>query len=318
MNAAGGIDGRRIEFLGVTDDRRDASATTAEVHRLVDDVGVDAVVPVVTSRFADDGTLARARTPAFGWGIAGGFCGNRWAFAITGCLAPLLPRQVPTIWGRLVAAVARQHGFRAPDRGDRDGGRGGAPIARRARARWRGGGAPRHVRTRATLGTGESAAAGVDAIADAVMAAGDRPPSVVFSVAGFAAVGALQDALRARSYPGVMTNLVQYSPVLVVAAPRHVRAHAVRDPGERAPERRDAEDPRRARDRHDGPRHAVDARRMAGRGSVRAGGAQCGSGRLPGPCGSCRGSDALPGARHGRADGLPGGVRRGPRRVASS
>jgi hypothetical protein len=41
---------------------------------------------------------------------------------------------------------------------------------------------------------------------------------VVFSVAGFTAVGALQDALRARSYPGVMTNLVQYSPALVVAA----------------------------------------------------------------------------------------------------
>jgi len=217
VNAAGGIDGRRIEFLGVADDRRDASATTAEVRRLVDDVGVDAVVPIVTSRFADDATLSRARIPAFGWGIAGGFCGNRWAFAITGCLAPLLPREVPTIWGELVAAVARQHGFRHPTAAIVTE---AAAVPRslvelRAMARAAG---LRVTYAKAALGTGESAAAGVDAIADAVMAAGTRPPSVVFSVAGFTAVGALQDALRARSYPGVMTNLVQYSPVLVIAA----------------------------------------------------------------------------------------------------
>ena len=172
VNAAGGIDGRRIEFLGVTDDRRDTSATTAEVHRLVDAVGVDAVVPIVTSRFADDGTLARARTPAFGWGIAGGFCANPWAFAITGCLAPLLPRQVPTIWGRLVATVARRHGFRHPT----------AAIVTEAAA------VPRSLvelsamacaaglrvtYARAALGSGESAAEGVDAIADAVDGGGE-------------------------------------------------------------------------------------------------------------------------------------------------
>jgi ABC-type branched-subunit amino acid transport system substrate-binding protein len=217
VNAAGGIDGRRIEFLGVADDRRGAAAATAEVRRLVDDVGVDAVVPVVTSRFADDGTLARARIPAFGWGIAGGFCGNRWAFAITGCLAPLLPREVPTIWGELAAAVAREHGFRHPTAAIVTE---AAAVPRslvelRAMARAAG---LRVTYARAALGTGESATTGVDAIADAVMAAGDDPPSVVFSVAGFTAVGALQDALRARSFPGVMTNLVQYSPVLVIAA----------------------------------------------------------------------------------------------------
>ena len=100
LNRDGGIDGRTIEFLGVHDDGRDPAAALAETRRLVRRVGVDAIVPIETSRFTDDGTLADARVPAFGWGIAGGFCGNRWTFAITGCRAPLLPRRGPGHLGR--------------------------------------------------------------------------------------------------------------------------------------------------------------------------------------------------------------------------
>ena len=72
----------------------------------------------------------------------------------------------------------------------------------------------------AVLGTGDAAARGVDAIADDVVRSGRRhgPPSVVFSVAGFTAVGALQDALRQRGYAGLTTNLVQYSPALAAPA----------------------------------------------------------------------------------------------------
>jgi hypothetical protein len=97
VNADGGIDGVPIELVGVTDDQRDTSVARNEVRRLEQE-HVEALVPVVTSRFTDDGSLADARTPAFGWGISSGFCGNRWAFGITGCLAPLLPERIPTIW----------------------------------------------------------------------------------------------------------------------------------------------------------------------------------------------------------------------------
>ena len=70
----------------------------------------------------------------------------------------------------------------------------------------------------AVLGTGDGAAAGADGVADAVLGTGSRPPDAVFVVAGFAAVGALEDALRARAFSGVATNLVQYSPALVSPA----------------------------------------------------------------------------------------------------
>jgi ABC-type branched-subunit amino acid transport system substrate-binding protein len=217
LNAAGGIDGRRVEFLGVSDDHRDAATAAAETKRLVRDVGVDAVVPVLSSRFTDAGVLAEARVPAFGWGIAGGFCGSRWAFAITGCRAALLPREVPGIWGELVASVVRARGVSRPTAAIVTEAAGVPRALDELRAVARAAGF-RVTSAEAALGSGESAAAGVDAIGDAIVAAGGDPPDAVFAVAGYTAVGALQDALRARSYAGVMTNLVQYSPALAAPA----------------------------------------------------------------------------------------------------
>src|SRR5690606_18119631 len=75
----------------------------------------------------------------------------------------------------------------------------------------------RVVDARAELGSGADAAAGADAVAAAVLAR-EQPPDAVFTVASFAVVGAFQDALRARGYGGVMTNLVQYGPALAPAA----------------------------------------------------------------------------------------------------
>lgn len=216
VNADGGIDGVPIELVGVADDQRSPMVARDEVRRLVEDEKVEALVPVVTSRFTDDGTLARAKTPAFGWGIASGFCGNRWAFAITGCLAPLLPRQVPTIWGELVGQVLQARGVERPAV---------ALVTERAanprtlvelRAVARASGL-RVSGAYAELGSGDGATEGVDAVASEVLR-GPRPPDAIFTLASFTAVGAFQDALRAQGYAGVLTNLVQYGPALVAAA----------------------------------------------------------------------------------------------------
>jgi ABC-type branched-subunit amino acid transport system substrate-binding protein len=216
VNADGGIDGVPIELVGVVDDQRDAAVARREVQRLVAEERIEALVPVVTSRFTDDGTLADAETPAFGWGIASGFCGNRWAFAITGCLAPLLPRQVPTIWGSLVAEVLEARGVHEPSVALVTEAAAIPRTIRELRAVAQASGL-RVVEARAELGTGEGATAGVTELA-AELLAGPRPPDAVFTVASFAAVGAFQDALRAQGYAGVMTNLVQYGPALAAPA----------------------------------------------------------------------------------------------------
>jgi ABC-type branched-subunit amino acid transport system substrate-binding protein len=216
VNANGGIDGVPIELIGVADDQRDAAVARREVQRLVDEEHVDALVPVVTSRFTDDGTLRQAKTPAFGWGIASGFCGHRWAFAITGCLAPLLPREVPTIWGELVAQVLKTRGGQRPTVALVTERSAIPRTLRELRAVAEASGL-RVVDARAELGSGESAAAGVSELATAVLA-GPKPPDAVFTVASFTAVGAFQDALRAQAFTGVMTNLVQYGPALAAPA----------------------------------------------------------------------------------------------------
>ena len=212
VNAEGGIDGVPIELVGVADDQRDPSVARNEVRRLVEQEQVEALVPVVTSRFTDDGTLADARIPAFGWGIASGFCGNRWAFGITGCLAPLLPERVPTIWGVLVAEVLQARGVTDPTVAFVTE-RGALPRTLRELRAVAKAADLRVVDARADLGTGDGAAEGATESAAAV-AGGDAPPDAVFTVASFAAVGAFQDALRAQGYAGVMTNLVQYGPSL--------------------------------------------------------------------------------------------------------
>ncbi len=216
VNAAGGIDGVPIELVTVADDQRDAAVARSEVLRLVEEEQVEALVPVVTSRFTDDGTLTDAGVPAFGWGLSSGFCGNRWAFGITGCLAPLLPPEVPTIWGALIADVLAERGVDDPTVALVTEASAVPRTTRELRAVAEASGL-RVVDARAELGSGESATAGVDELADELLG-GSEPPDAVFTVASFAAVGALQDALRARSYAGVMTNLVQYGPALAAPA----------------------------------------------------------------------------------------------------
>jgi hypothetical protein len=70
----------------------------------------------------------------------------------------------------------------------------------------------------AALDPGDAAATMAGDVAGEVLAAARRSPDAVFVVAGFIAVGALQDALRQRGFDGVTTNLVQYAPALVAPA----------------------------------------------------------------------------------------------------
>ena len=223
VNAAGGVHGRPIEDLGVTDDHRSPEEHAEALRRLLGDAGdgegvggaaVDAVVPLVSGAFAGVPELERARIPAFGWGISGALCGSTWVFAITGCLTPLLPRRVPGIWGvaidRLLRARHATSDAAAVVADDGGADRAVEEVSAVARAA-----GMRVVYARAALARAGSANADVAAIARAVLASDDgKPPAVVFTVSGFANVAALQSMLRAQGYTGITTNLVQYAPLL--------------------------------------------------------------------------------------------------------
>jgi len=214
VNATGGVHGRPIELLGVTDDHRSPEEHAAALRHLIDDESVDAVVPLVSGAVAGGPELERARVPAFGWGISGAFCGSTWVFAITGCLTPLLPRRVPGIWGVAIEQLlrARVGAGAAVAIVTDDGGADRAVAEVGAVARAAG---LRVVYARAALSRAGPMGRDLGAIARAVMVADHgRPPAAVFTVSGFANVAALQSTLRAQGYTGVTTNLVQYAPLL--------------------------------------------------------------------------------------------------------
>jgi ABC-type branched-subunit amino acid transport system substrate-binding protein len=213
VNAAGGVHGRPIEIVGVTDDHRSPPEHAAALRHLLGDEHVDAVVPLVSGAFAGVPDLERSRVPAFGWGISGAYCGSTWVFAITGCLTPLLPRRAPGIWGVAIQRLlhARDSGSTAAVVAD-DGGADRAVAEVSAVARAAG---LRLVYARARLSAGGPAGTDVGAIARAVLRADrGKPPAVVFTVSSFANVAALQATLRAQGYTGITTNLVQYAPFL--------------------------------------------------------------------------------------------------------
>lgn len=87
-NTEGGINGRKINYVGVLDDGNDPARNGAQARALVQQKKVFAAVPVMTSGASYLDTFCDETVPFFGWGFNSGFCGTSIGFAITGCLLP--------------------------------------------------------------------------------------------------------------------------------------------------------------------------------------------------------------------------------------
>jgi ABC-type branched-subunit amino acid transport system substrate-binding protein len=87
FNAAGGLDGRKIKFIGMQDDANTPSQDITATKTLVND-HVMAVVPVVTAGWAGASILAQAGIPYFGWGITPEWYGSKNGFSFIGAVAP--------------------------------------------------------------------------------------------------------------------------------------------------------------------------------------------------------------------------------------
>jgi hypothetical protein len=87
FNNAGGLNGRKIKFVGVSDDQDSPSSELSAVQQLVQSAHVFAVVPV-----ADDilsattvSVLSQSGTPVIGYGDSQGWCNSKWTISIVGC-----------------------------------------------------------------------------------------------------------------------------------------------------------------------------------------------------------------------------------------
>jgi ABC-type branched-subunit amino acid transport system substrate-binding protein len=87
FNKAGGLDGRKIKFLGVLDDGFSQQTNLTNAQKLVENDHVMAVAPVISEiEGAATGTfLARNHTPFIGWAVNAGFAAApQWGFGING------------------------------------------------------------------------------------------------------------------------------------------------------------------------------------------------------------------------------------------
>ena len=86
QNAAGGVAGRKIDYVGSQDDGLNPSTDLQLTQKLVQTNDVFAVVPVGAPAFSGGGNfLIKNQVPFIGWATTPPFCGNPYGFGIFGC-----------------------------------------------------------------------------------------------------------------------------------------------------------------------------------------------------------------------------------------
>ncbi|MFE2283186.1 ABC transporter substrate-binding protein [Streptomyces sp. NPDC059443] len=87
-NAEGGINGRKIDYIGAEDDGQDPAKNLAAARKLVQQDKVFAVSPMSSVTFSGADFLEQEKVPTFGWGTLPSFCGPKYLYGFNGCLVP--------------------------------------------------------------------------------------------------------------------------------------------------------------------------------------------------------------------------------------
>jgi ABC-type branched-subunit amino acid transport system substrate-binding protein len=101
INEAGGVNGRKINFVDCRDDLATPDTDIQEVTRLIDQDKVFAIVPAGPV-FAGSTIAVEKNVPFFGWGISPYFCDNDQGFGFSGCTGPTDPDWENGTWATLM------------------------------------------------------------------------------------------------------------------------------------------------------------------------------------------------------------------------
>jgi branched-chain amino acid transport system substrate-binding protein len=114
FNNGGGLNGRKIKFLGVQDTGNDPAKALTQAQQLVLKDKVFAVAPVASEVVLAPSTdfLVQNKTPFFGWAVSPNWCNSDYAFGVNGCLTP-------NSGGSLVLETPMQHALGKPATGVR-------------------------------------------------------------------------------------------------------------------------------------------------------------------------------------------------------
>ena len=220
FNNQGGIDGRKIQFVGVLNDGDSLTADLSNAQTLVLKDHVFAVAPVSDEVLSPGAVqvFSQNTTPYIGWGISPAFCDNNWGFPLAGCEAT---PQYQSEWALYQAAQAigkSPKGLKVAVIGtDNSGGKAGTD-----------GIVATNQLVGATVVYGQASVPqdGTTDYAPYVQAIMAGHPDLVELVVSFQATVGLTAALRQAGYTGAIWNPTAYVPGLLAAQPQVAQAIA--------------------------------------------------------------------------------------------
>ncbi|MFE3453084.1 ABC transporter substrate-binding protein [Nonomuraea sp. NPDC059194] len=213
-NAAGGVHGRKIEFVGAEDDTQDAAKGDAAAKKLVQKDKVFALVPVHAPNFGGAVFLEQQGVPWFGWATGPQWCGTRTGFGYNGCLAPKPGAGSQTWWGNQMADLLGGSGGKTVyvQTSDSSGSKyGGKTISQSFQAA-----GFRLVGLNSALPGAAPPADWLPYVDKIMTSDGGAPPDIVVSIiAGTKFNVGLYSALKKAGYKGVLSDATSYDAAIL-------------------------------------------------------------------------------------------------------
>ncbi|TRO60877.1 ABC transporter substrate-binding protein [Streptomyces sp. IB201691-2A2] len=97
-NAEGGVNGRKIDYLGAEDDGQDPAKNLTAARKLVQQDKVFAIAPMSSTTFSGADFLQKQKVPTFGWGTLPSFCGPTYIYGFGGCMVPMPGGTISQTW----------------------------------------------------------------------------------------------------------------------------------------------------------------------------------------------------------------------------
>jgi ABC-type branched-subunit amino acid transport system substrate-binding protein len=223
-NDKGGVNGRKITYVeGQTYAQGNTAAALAEGQRLVQQEGVAAIVPALTS-VPPAQFLEQQKIPTYSWSITPLGWDAKWYFGITGALVAPFPKSAPGS-----ASLPDMLGQQFKDEGTATGGKGKSVAIIGSDDASAKSGVNQAKKTFLTQGYKVPYAKGAFSITtptsdytpfvQAIMTSnGGNPPDIAYLVASFNDVQGLAKGLRQAGFQGIIVNPTTYDPRIVKAA----------------------------------------------------------------------------------------------------
>jgi ABC-type branched-subunit amino acid transport system substrate-binding protein len=223
-NAKGGVNGRNITYVtGATYAQGNTAAALAEGQRLVQQEGVAAIVPSLTS-VPPTQFLTQQKVPTFAWNITPLGWDNPWYFGITGSLVAPTPKVAPGS-----ASLPQMLGAQLKEEGRAKGGKGATIAIIGSSDASAQSGIDQARKTFVHEGYKVTYAKGAFSLTqpttdytpfvEAMLTSnGGSAPDIAYLIASFNDVQGLSKGLRQAGFTGIIVNPTTYDPRIIKAA----------------------------------------------------------------------------------------------------